>query len=74
MSRNTTPFREKHFNVYRFIETRQKGLGQLHRLQIDLLKSWRAAKASGDEELADSLLPELLLTVNAISGGLRTTG
>jgi phosphoenolpyruvate carboxylase len=43
-------------------------------LQIDLLKSWRAAKASGDEELADSLLPELLLTVNAISGGLRTTG
>jgi phosphoenolpyruvate carboxylase len=68
------PLREKHFNVARFIETRQEGLGKLHRLQIDLLKSWRAAKASGDEQQADALLPELLLTVNAISGGLRTTG
>jgi len=28
MSRNATPFREKHFNVYRFIETRQEGLGK----------------------------------------------
>ena len=68
------PLREKHFNVYRFIETRQEGLGKLHRLQIDLLKSWRTAKATDDEQQADALLPELLLTVNAISGGLRTTG
>ncbi|MGC8774646.1 MAG: phosphoenolpyruvate carboxylase [Chlorobaculum sp.] len=68
------PLREKHFNVARFIETRQEGLGKLHRLQIDLLKSWRSAKASGDEQQADALLPELLLTINAISSGLRTTG
>jgi len=68
------PLREKHFNVARFIETRQEGLGKLHRLQIDLLKSWRSAKASGDEQQSEALLPELLLTVNAISGGLRTTG
>ncbi|MBN1929498.1 MAG: phosphoenolpyruvate carboxylase [Chlorobiaceae bacterium] len=68
------PLREKHFNVYRFIETRQEGLGKLHRLQIDLLKRWRKSKASGNQEQADAMLPELLLTVNAISGGLRTTG
>ncbi|AOS83108.1 hypothetical protein BIU88_02480 [Chlorobaculum limnaeum] len=73
MYRNTTPFREKHFNVYRFIENRHESLGKLHRLQIDLLKSWRTANASGNEEQADALHPELLLTVNAISGGLRTT-
>ncbi|AOS83110.1 phosphoenolpyruvate carboxylase [Chlorobaculum limnaeum] len=68
------PLREKHFNVFRFIENRQEGLGKLHRLQIDLLKRWRTANASGNEEEANALLPELLLTVNAISGGLRTTG
>lgn len=68
------PLKEKYFNVYRFIETRQEGLHKLHRLQIDLLKRWRNHKAEGNEEQADSMLPELLLTVNAISGGLRTTG
>jgi phosphoenolpyruvate carboxylase len=68
------PLREKHFNVYRFVETRQEGLGMLHRLQIDLLKNWRAATAKGEQDQADALLTELLLTVNAISGGLRTTG
>jgi len=66
--------KEKYFNVYRFIENRQEGLGKLHSLQIDLLKRWRDHKATGNQEQAESLLPELLLTVNAISGGLRTTG
>ncbi|NTU52583.1 MAG: phosphoenolpyruvate carboxylase [Chlorobiaceae bacterium] len=66
--------REKLFNVYRFIETRQEGLGKLHRLQIDLLRNWRAAQAEKNQEQSDAILPELLLTVNAISGGLRTTG
>jgi len=28
MFRNTTPFREKHFNVYHFIENRQEGFGK----------------------------------------------
>jgi phosphoenolpyruvate carboxylase len=68
------PLKEKLFNVFRFIETRQEGLGMLHRLQIDLLENWRQLTASGDQEQADALLPELLLTVNAISGGLRSTG
>jgi phosphoenolpyruvate carboxylase len=68
------PLKEKLFNVFRFIETRQEGLGMLHRLQIDLLGNWRQLTASGNQEQADALLPELLLTVNAISGGLRSTG
>jgi len=68
------PLKEKLFNVFRFIETRQEGLGMLHRLQIDLLRNWRQLTASGNQEQADALLPELLLTVNAISGGLRSTG
>ena len=68
------PLEEKLFNVCRFISMREKGLSLLHNLQIDLLKRWRQLSAAGDTTEADRLLPELLLTVNAISGGLRTTG
>ncbi|NTU68023.1 MAG: phosphoenolpyruvate carboxylase [Chlorobiaceae bacterium] len=68
------PLEEKLFNVCRFIAMRQKGLTMLHHLQIDLLKRWRELKAEGNSAEADMLLPELLLTVNAISGGLRSTG
>ncbi|NTW51238.1 MAG: phosphoenolpyruvate carboxylase [Chlorobiaceae bacterium] len=68
------PLKEKLFNVFRFIETREEGLGMLHHLQIDLLRQWRNHSASGRSAEADALLPELLLTVNAISSALRTTG
>jgi phosphoenolpyruvate carboxylase len=68
------PIEEKFLNVSRFMTTRQEGLRMLHLLQIDLLKTWRRLKADGRTEEADQLLPQLLLTVNAISGGLRSTG
>ncbi len=68
------PLEQKLVNVFRFIGMREEGLGMLHGLQIDLLKRWRKLKAEGNALEADALLPELLLTVNAISGGLRTTG
>jgi phosphoenolpyruvate carboxylase len=68
------PLEEKLVNVFRFIKMRESGLGMLHRLQIDLLGRWRELSASGSTAEADALLPELLLTVNAISGGLRSTG
>ncbi|MEQ8820822.1 MAG: phosphoenolpyruvate carboxylase [Sumerlaeia bacterium] len=48
------------------IRLREEGLRRLHSHQIALLRSWR----SGREEL----LPRLLLSVNAIASGLRTTG
>ena len=43
-------------------------------VQIALLSDWRSRKAAGDETGADALLPELLLSINAIASGLRTTG
>ncbi len=67
-------FEETFFNVLRFIRMRQEGLSVLHRLQIDLLRRWRDHKTSGREEAAEAMLPELLLTVNAIASGLRSTG
>lgn len=53
---------------------RDRGLRVLHHQQIALLAEWRAAQAAGNEERAAALLPVLLLSVNAIASGLRTTG
>ncbi len=68
------PIEEKFANVCRFIAMRKQGLDTLHDLQIGLLKRWRQLNVDGNAAAAEKLLPELLLTVNAISGGLRSTG
>ena len=53
---------------------RADALRILHREQIELLARWRALQAAADESGAKRMLPELLLSVNAIASGLRTTG
>ncbi len=57
----------------RVLQLRQPGLEMLHRRQIDLLRRWRAAEHTGDVA-SDPTFIELLVTVNAIASGLRTTG
>ncbi|MGC1480370.1 MAG: phosphoenolpyruvate carboxylase, partial [Chthoniobacterales bacterium] len=52
------------------LELRADALRVLHRRQIALLKEWRAA----DSERAQAILPRVLLSINAIASGLRTTG
>jgi phosphoenolpyruvate carboxylase len=39
-----------------------------------LLREWRGMRQRGDADGAAALLPGLLLTVNAIAGGLGATG
>ena len=39
-----------------------------------ILRRWRALRATGDETAAEKMLPDLLLAINAIASGLRTTG
>jgi phosphoenolpyruvate carboxylase len=56
------------------IEAREPGLSRLARHQIELLREWRALKAGDEMEQAARLLPSLLLSINAIANGLRTTG
>ena len=51
---------------------REKGLSDLHALQVSLLKQWR--KEGSPSDVNNHLLEQLLLTVNAIAGGLRNTG
>jgi phosphoenolpyruvate carboxylase len=61
----------------RFTKTHQiraDALLALHTQQVTLLKNWRAALASEDNKLAERLLVDLLLCINAIASGLRTTG
>ena len=57
----------------RVLQLRQPGLEMLHRRQIELLRRWRGEQHSEDAS-DDPTFIELLVTVNAIASGLRTTG
>jgi phosphoenolpyruvate carboxylase len=52
---------------------REAALKRLHDIQLDRLQKWRAVKDS-DEEQSQQYLLQLLLNVNALSGGLKSTG
>jgi phosphoenolpyruvate carboxylase len=52
---------------------RGKVLDNLHQLQLQYLKAWRAVKET-KPEIADPLLKKLLLLTNGIAGGLKSTG
>jgi len=56
---------------YKTLLARENGLDVLHAEQVRLLRLWRATTQRRDRE---AQLPALLLTVNAIASGLRTTG
>lgn len=64
------PLSERRPNVHQLLVLRQEGLHLLHQQQLTLLKQWR----NSSEAEKEKLLPKLLLTVNAIASGLRTTG
>jgi phosphoenolpyruvate carboxylase len=53
---------------------REAPLKVLHFQQIELLKEWRGHMEKENQTAADALLPKLLLSINAIASGLRTTG
>jgi phosphoenolpyruvate carboxylase len=56
---------------------RNNALKILHEIQINYLKRWRSLQELGDikvKEEADQHLLQLLLLVNALSGGLKNTG
>lgn len=56
------------------IELRRDGLRFLHHRQIDLLREWRGLRDAGNAEAAARIVPSLLLSINAIASGQRTTG
>jgi phosphoenolpyruvate carboxylase len=56
------------------IAIRRHALDRLHHEQIGLLRAWRAAVKDEGGGGSEHLLSSLLVTVNAIAGGLKTTG
>jgi phosphoenolpyruvate carboxylase len=68
------PLAERRPRMQRTLVLRDAGLRSLHHNQVALLQRWRGLRSAGDQTGADALLPALLLTINAIASGLRTTG
>ena len=68
------PMGERRPRMLKTLQLRSEALRILHFQQIDFLKKWRGLKAADDESSAEKMLPDLLLSINAIASGLRTTG
>jgi len=60
--------------MFRTLKLREEALKLLHSQQLHLLKKWRNLRTSDKPAQAEQLLPQLLLSINAIASGLRTTG
>jgi phosphoenolpyruvate carboxylase len=56
------------------LDIREEPLRVLHAQQVNLLRDWRARIHAGETEAAEGMLPDLLISVNALASGLRTTG
>ncbi|WP_298819298.1 phosphoenolpyruvate carboxylase [Chloroflexus sp.] len=67
------PIAQRRPQIAATLARRQIGLAPLHQRQIALLRQWRAQRAAHDPA-AEETLTDLLLLVNAIAAGLRTTG
>jgi phosphoenolpyruvate carboxylase len=68
------PFAARRPRMARTLDIREEPLRVLHMQQISLLREWRARLAASDQSGAEMMIPDLLISVNAISSGLRTTG
>ena len=67
------PLRDRRPNMARTLLQRDPALRPLHRRQIELITAWRTRQAE-DPAAAELMLPQLLVTVNAVASGLGTTG
>jgi phosphoenolpyruvate carboxylase len=68
------PMAERRPRMLKTLQLRAEALRVLHLQEIAMLRRWRALRVAGDEAAAEKMLPDLLLSINAIASGLRTTG
>lgn len=68
------PMEERRPRMAKTLGIREAPLRVLHRQQISLLREWRQHVADEKEAEAEAIFPKLLLSINAIASGLRTTG
>jgi len=69
-----SPITQRRPRLVRSVQRRVEPLEALHKRQVELLGEWRADRGNAAGTKDQALFKELLLTVNAIAGGLRTTG
>jgi phosphoenolpyruvate carboxylase len=65
---------ERRPRMQKTLQIRAEALHMLHFREIALLRKWRQHRKDGDDAGAEKMLPDLLLSINAIASGLRTTG
>lgn len=68
------PLEKRRPRLLKTVALRDNALHILHREQIRLLGEWRGALAASDAAAAQRVLNPLLVSVNAIASGLKTTG
>ncbi len=68
------PLEQRRPRLMKTVALREGALKVLHAEQIRLLREWREAAAAGNTLLGDRALNALLVSVNAIASGLKTTG
>ncbi|MDX6767417.1 MAG: phosphoenolpyruvate carboxylase [Candidatus Methylacidiphilales bacterium] len=68
------PLEQRRPRMLKTLELRDAPLRSLHRQQVDLLRHWRKLRDRDQAREAAALLPQILLSINAIASGLRTTG
>lgn len=67
-------FETRRPRMHKTLAIREEPLKVLHKQQVSLIKKWRSLKANNEDQAAEELFPKILLSINAISSGLRTTG
>ncbi len=65
---------DRHSRMAKTLDIREAPVKVLHQRQIVLLREWRELLVPCRQHDATSLLADLLLSINAIASGLRTTG
>lgn len=68
------PLPQRRPRLLKTVSLRNEALRILHHEQIRLLGDWRAAVVASDSGAAQRALNPLLISVNAIASGLKTTG
>ncbi|WP_394837176.1 phosphoenolpyruvate carboxylase [Pendulispora rubella] len=69
-----SPMEERRPRMWRTLRLRDEGLRAVHTFQIRVLREWRMCKSEGDAVGENAILPSVLLSLNAVASGLRTTG
>lgn len=68
------PFASRRPRLAYTLNIREEPLKLLHAQQLHLLEQWRQEVKAGQTEMAEAMMPDLLVSINAIASGLRTTG